>query len=318
MARLTPDSLQLPRPEVHSAAEGPHSGVLRAPGIQLAGGSGVWRRLLLQAEAVAPRLRAAFIEGDPGTGKETLARCLHARSLFAQSAFERHDARRWLVARGAAQPIEGFIYLDRVDVLSPAEQRLLWEATKNLPEAPRSGGCLVASSRTPFRQLMSQGAMMPDLLFRLGAVHFAVPPLRSRREDIAPLVHFLLDRACRRHQRTKAVLAPGALARLMQHHWPGNVSELSTVLESALLEAAEGVIRVESLHLPACDRLRAEPTESGELGRSNCLDLHTVIHQHVRHVLNLNQGNKLRSSRQLGISRSTLYRILGNESVLGR
>ncbi|MGB6190942.1 MAG: sigma 54-interacting transcriptional regulator [Terracidiphilus sp.] len=312
MARLTPDSLQLPRP----AAEGPPSAALRAPGIQiqLAGGSGVWRRLLLQAEAVAPRLWAAFIEGEEGTGKETLARCLHARSLFAQSAFERHDARRWIVTRGAA-PIEGFIYLDRVDALSVAEQRLLWEATKNLPETPRGGGCLVASSRAPFRQLMSEGAMMPNLLFRLGTVHFAVPPLRARREDIAPLVHFLLDRASRSHQRPHAVLAPGALARLMQHHWPGNVAELSTVLESALLEATEGVIRVESLHLPASDRVRAEPTESGG---SNCLDLHTMIRQHVRHVLNLNQGNKLRSSRQLGISRSTLYRILGNESVLGR
>lgn len=310
MARLTPDSLQLAR----SAAEGPHGGALRPPGIQLAGGSGVWRRLLLQAEAVAPRLRVAFIEGDAGTGKETLARSLHARSLFAQSAFERHDARHWLVTRRAA-PLEGFIYLDRVDVLGSGEQRLLLEATKGLPEVPRSGGCLVASSRTPYRQLMSEGAMMPDLLFRLGAVHFAIPPLRSRREDIAPLVHFLLDRASRIHQRPKAVLAPGALARLMQHHWPGNVAELSTVLEAALLEAAEGVVRMENLHLPARDRSRGEPIESGG---SHGLDLHSMIQQHVRHVLNLNQGNKLRSSRQLGISRSTLYRILGNESVLGR
>ena len=88
---------------------------------------------------------------------------------------------------------------------------------------------------------------MPDLAFRLTAVRFAVPPLRQRREDIAPLAQALLERICARYQQRPVVLGPGALARLLQHNWPGNVRELASVLEAALLEADNGVIRPEDL-----------------------------------------------------------------------
>ena len=75
-------------------------------------------------------------------------------------------------------------------------------------------------------------------------------PLRQRREDIAPLAQALLDRICARYQQRPVILGPGALARLLQHNWPGNVRELAAVLETALLEAVNGVIRPDDLALP--------------------------------------------------------------------
>ena len=98
--------------------------------------------------------------------------------------------------------------------------------------------------------MAGQGLLMPDLAFRLSAVRFAIPPLRLRREDIAPLAQSLLDRICARYQQRPVVLGPGALARLLQHNWPGNVRELASVLEAALLEAVNGVIRPGDLAMP--------------------------------------------------------------------
>jgi transcriptional regulator of acetoin/glycerol metabolism len=108
-------------------------------------------------------------------------------------------------------------------------------------------------------------------------------------------------------------MAPGTLARLLQHNWPGNVRELAAVLETALLEASNGTIRPDDLALPS--GLEA-PSPLQPAMHSDTLNLDAVIQHHVQYVLDLNRGNKLRAARQLGISRSTLYRILGNETIL--
>src|SRR5580658_8773911 len=98
--------------------------------------------------------------------------------------------------------------------------------------------------------MAGQGLLLPDLAFRLSAVRFAVPSLRLRREDIAPLAQSLLERICARYQQRPVLLGPGTLARLLQHAWPGNVRELASVLEAAMLEADNGVIRPVDLALP--------------------------------------------------------------------
>ena len=161
--------------------------------------------------------------------------------------------------------------------------------------------------------MAGQGLLLPDLAFRLTAIRFAIPPLRQRREDIPPLAQSLLDRICARYQQRPVLLGPGTLARLLQHNWPGNVRELSSVLENALLDADNGVILAGSLALPSePDPQPIQPQQ----GHPESLSLDAVIRHHVQYVLDLNRGNKLRAARQLAISRSTLYRILGNESLL--
>jgi DNA-binding NtrC family response regulator len=164
--------------------------------------------------------------------------------------------------------------------------------------------------------MAGQGLLLPDLAFRLSAVRFAIPSLRTRREDIAPLAQSLLERICARYQQRPVLLGPGALARLLQHNWPGNVRELASVLETALLEAVNGVIRPEDLNLPSGNEIPATVAEP-HANPAN-LSLDAIIRHHVEYVLDLNRGNKLRSARQLQISRSTLYRILANETILSR
>jgi DNA-binding NtrC family response regulator len=195
--------------------------------------------------------------------------------------------------------------------------------------------------------MAGQGLLLHDLAFRLTAIRFSIPPLRQRREDIAPLAQFLLDRICARYQQRPVLLGPGTLARLLQHSWPGNVRELAGILENALLQADNGVIRTSDLALP--DGLQPSPGSQFDASfaansalnplinpwanpsagpaplldpqssaRAADLSLDAVIRHHVQFVLDLNRGNKLRAARQLAISRSTLYRILANENFLAR
>jgi DNA-binding NtrC family response regulator len=328
------------------------------------GVSAAWRKLLMQAEMAAPHLQVAAIEGEYGSGKHTLARYLFDRSPLAAGPFQRRDAREWLATDADASTLTGFTYLDRVDLLAPAGQSLLLGVLKGLQDRPPGRAVILASSQVPLRHMAGQGMLLPDLAFRLTAIRFAVTPLRQRREDIAPLVHFLLDRICARYKQRPVILGPGTLARLLQHAWPGNVRELSGILENALLQADNGVIRASDLAMPdvlqpsigaqfdspfgvnsAANPL-LNPTfiphpnpllhpqlnsllnkwSSPSAGRAPMLDpqiarvtdlsLDAIIRQHVHFVLDLNRGNKLRTARQLVISRSTLYRILANESLL--
>ena len=283
------------------------------PEAQPVGVSAAWRKLLMQAEMAAPHVQVATIEGEHGSGKHTLAHYLFSRSPLAGGRFERCDAREWLVADADPVTLTGCTYLDRVDLLAPPGQGLLLGVLKALQDRPAGRFILLASSQTSLRQMAAQGLLLPDLAFRLTTVRLAIPPLRQRREDIAVLAQALLDRICTRYQQRAVILGPGTLARLLQHNWPGNVREMAAVLETALLEAVNGVIRPDDLALP--NSIEA-PAELRPEIRTGSLNLDLVIQHHVQYVLDLNRGNKLRAAHQLGISRSTLYRILGNENTL--
>lgn len=281
----------------------------------LVGINAAWRKLMLQAELVAPHLQIATIEGEHGSGKQTLARYLHSRSPLNRSAFQRRDAREWLVNEADPATLTGFLYLDRVDLLANPGQNLLLGVLKTIQDHATGRTVLIASSEASLRYLAGQGQFIPDLAFRLTAVRFSVPPLRERKEDIAALSQALLERMCTRYQQRSATLGPGVLARLLQHSWPGNVRELASVLEAALLDATNGVVRPEDLLIPSYTKTRVETQAESHVEQ---LELDAVIYHHVQYVLDLNRGNKLRAARQLGISRSTLYRILESETVLAR
>lgn len=285
------------------------------PPLQIAGVSVAWNKLLQQAEMTAPHLQVATIEGEHGCGKHTLARFLHSRSRFSRLPLHRRDAREWLATDGDSAMINSILYLDRVDQLAALGQGLLAGVLRSLQDRPPGNAVLLASSQMPLRQMADQGQLLPDLAFRLTAVRFAIPPLRQRREDIGPIAQALLERLCARYQQRPVVMGPGAVARLLQHTWPGNIRELSSVLESALLDAENGVILARNLPLPRDADACPNPQPAA---RPEDLSLDAVIRRHVDYVLHLNHGNKLRAARQLAIGRSTLYRILANESIATR
>ncbi len=270
------------------------------------------RRLVRQAEVVAPHLQVATIEGEPGVGKQTFAKLLHSRSAHAGSAFHRCDAGEWLLDQVDPQFLSGFIYLDRVDLLAAPGQALLLRVLRSLQNRPAEEFALLASSESSLRDMAAEGRFLPDLAFRLTAIRFVLPPLRERREDVVPLANSVLKSLVARYHLPRFSLAPDATTRLLQHDWPANARELSSVLESAILNAAHGVIRAEDLAIVST------PLASPRLDRPSpeILNLDAVILNHIHAVLDLNHGNKLKTARQLGISRSTLYRLLGDSASL--
>ena len=267
---------------------------------QLAGISAAWRKLIMQAEMAAPHLQVAALEGEPGAGKQTLARYLFSRSLLAGSTFQRHDAREWLVSDADPATLGGFTYLDRVDLLAPPGQGLLLGVLKCLQDRLPGRAVVLASSQSSLRQMAGQGLLLPDLAFRLTAVRFAIPPLRQRREDIASLAQALLDRICLRYQQRPVVLGPGALARLLQHNWPGNVRELASCWRPRCSRRrTESSARMTS---PSLSAPRMQPDTLPGLhpdSHVENLSLDAVIRHHVQYVLDLNRGNKLRAAREL-------------------
>ncbi len=300
-----------------AGAGGEEAGALTCPPFICVSAS--LRRLLLQAEITAARLQFATLEGEAGAGKHLFAKTLHSRGALANLPFKRRDAREWLATEADTTELLGTLYLDRVDLLAGGGQGLLLNVVKMLQDAPPTRFLLLVSAHTSLRQMAAQGLFLPDLAFRLTAVRFTLPPLREHREDIAPITQALVDRICRRYQQPTAVLAQGTLPRLLQHAWPGNVRELASVLESAILDSTTGVIRPGDLVL--LPQRESSHSAGGPLVAGmqvpEDLTLDAVIRRHIQLVLELNRGNKLRAARQLGISRSTLYRILGGESMGG-
>jgi DNA-binding NtrC family response regulator len=327
-----PHSPNFPTPDITGAEDTAPSGC--PPFIGL---SSALRRLVLQAEITASRLQFATIEGEAGTGKHLFAQLLHQQSALHNLPIRRRDAREWLATEADSTLPSGTLYLDRADLLASAGQGLLLNLIKMLQSSPTEDAArnprflLLVSAHTSLRQLASQGLFLPDLAFRLTAVRFPLPPLREHREDIAPITQTLIDRICRRYQQPTAVLAQGSLPRLLQHTWPGNVRELASVLESAILDSTTGILRPADFNLDLVQRPQprqiAQPSPAPAPAHLNLspiqlplipddLNLDAVIHRHIQLVLELNRGNKLRAARQLGISRSTLYRILAGEASL--
>lgn len=277
---------------------------------QFVSASPATRKLLEQAEFVGPHLRIATLEGESGVGKHTLARLLYQRYAarhpdVLQWGFTRSDTRDWLLSQTDPQSLAGFIFLDRVDLLAAPGQALLLRILKDLDFRQPGALVVVASSESPLRELARNGHFLAELAFRLASVRLTIPPLRERNEDILPLANAFLDYLSTRYHLPRIILTPAAISRLIEYPWPGNVRELSSVLESAVIQCSNGIIQTEDLSIPTAPNSTLHPIRTPEL-----LNLDGVIHHHILYVLDINRGNKLRTARQLGISRSTLYRLL--------
>ena len=268
------------------------------------------RKLLDQARIVAPYLRVATVEGQSGSGKRTLARMLYRgyasrHPEIAESGFSSCDARDWLLSQTDPHSLAGFIFLDRVDLLATPGQELLLRTLKDLDFSQPGSLVLLASSESPLRELARSSQFLTELAMRLTSVRLSVPPLNERREDIVPLANGFLHRISARYRIQPVVLNSSAIACIIEYQWPGNVRELFSTLESAVIECSGNIIRAEDLSLPCGPAPASFPARPPET-----LNLDAVMHHHILRVLDMNHGNKLRTARQLGISRSTLYRLL--------
>jgi len=281
-------------------------------------------------ERVGPSDANVLILGEHGTGKEVVARWLHAASgraerplvavnlggipdgLFESELFGHvkgafTDAKvdrvgRFELAEG------GTLFLDEIANLPLPQQAKLLRVLET-GEVERVGSSrprrvnvrLVSATNADPQAEVKAGRFREDLLFRLNTVEIRIPPLRERREDVPLLAAHFLRRYAQRYQKTTQSFAPDAMAALLGHPWPGNVRELDHAIERAVLLAEGDLIRARDLALGA-------PSDgAAALEQMSLEEVERVL---VQKALTRTGGNVSEAAKALGLSRSALYRRL--------
>jgi DNA-binding NtrC family response regulator len=264
----------------------------------IVGSSPAMRRLRLQVRRIGPHFRTVLLTGETGTGKELVARALHAMRQNPNKPFVLYTAAELGDAGfgdALAQHQQGTLFLDGINRLSLAEQGHLLTALKRnvlgqINEAARESVRstdlrIVAAATEDLKTLVSTGRFRQDLYQRLATVDISLPPLRDRMEDLPELARHFLGRIDLPHGAPVHEIADGAMMRMQ----------------------CEGDM-LESHHLPAFSD--GNETDKPTGGARERLRLQDVVEEHVLRVLKDSGGNKLRAAEVLGISRSTLYRML--------
>jgi len=169
----------------------------------------------------------------------------------------------------------------------------------------------ISATNRDLRKAMSDGVFREDLYYRINVFHIELPPLRERREDIALLAGYFMDRYTRRMKKTLKGFSEDAQMLLLRHNYPGNVRELENAVQRAVAVAEGSVVRPEDL--PQEMRKAAQPRLEGPKGVLEIpegLALEDVEQLYIRHTLDQLGGNTSKAARRLGVSRSTLWRKL--------
>jgi DNA-binding NtrC family response regulator len=290
----------------------PLSGIVSSPPangseIEMVGSSGAMRRLRVQVRRIGPHFRTVLVRGEAGTGKALVARALHTMSHGADEPFlvchamevEKTASRRTKVLQ------RGTLFFYGINTMNLEAQKQLLRTLAEMEQ--RSEQRIIASTSEDLKILVSTGRFRQDLYQRLATVEISLPPLRERIEDLPALAKHLLDRFAVLRGRCIREIADDAMERMQRYHWPGNVRELETVLRHCTLHADSEML--EPHHLSMLER-----SEPMSMASAESVRLQDVVEHHVLRVLKHCGGNKLRTAELLGISRSTLYRMLESSS----
>jgi two-component system response regulator AtoC len=307
------------------------------------------RLLREKIRKIASTDSTVLITGESGCGKEVVAREIHDTSprglepfvavnvgaipehlleseLFGheKGAFTSADARRVGLFELAGS---GTLFLDEIGEMPPVLQvkllRVLQDrkirrlgGTRDIPLGAR----ILSATNRDLETRVSQGLFREDLFYRLNVIRLAIPPLRDRKEDIPLLAQSLLPRLCGRLNCGTKKLSPGALRKLMDCRFPGNVRELENILERAVIYSRGSLIREEDIE----GRPLPETSETGNLPppeRPGAKDekepvppavplLRSTERGLIEKTLRQTGGNRTRAAQILGISRRTIiYKI---------
>ena len=297
-------------------------------GFEIVGYSAEIKRLRLQVRRIGPHFRTVLISGEAGTGKEQVARALHGMSQMSDGPFvmchgaaleeavaehlkENADALGCLTKMAH----RGTLFLHGIHEMPLQTQlrllRLLrrHDSTQNhmqnQMEPCKLDLRMIAATSENLKILTSAGRFQQELYQRFAMVEITLPPLRARRDDIPELTKYFLSQLAPLYCRKVPAISNEAMERMLNYSWPGNVRELKAAVRSSL-SRVEGEV-LESHHLPA---LVEDVPSSTEDGITESARLQDVVEQHVLRVLKDCGGNKVRAAEVLGISRSTLYRML--------
>ncbi|MBN1999729.1 sigma-54-dependent Fis family transcriptional regulator, partial [candidate division KSB1 bacterium] len=296
---------------------------------EMVGTSPPMQKVFNDIEKIAATDANVLILGENGTGKEMVARALHRQSerreevfisvdmgsipenLFESELFGYNkgaftDARndkpgRFEVASG------GTLFLDEIgNIPLPIQAKLLRVLEERHVQrlgATRSKSIdirLVSATNMPVHDMVKTKEFRQDFLYRINTVEIHIPPLRQRVDDIPLLIDYFMGIYCKKYKKTGVSVSQGAMTKLKKYHWPGNVRELRHAVERAVIMAESNVLQ------PADFLFSIDSGESSTAFDTCTLeDVEKIL---VRKALAKYQGNISRAAKELGLTRTSLYR----------
>ena len=278
-------------------------------------------------DKIAPTDATVLITGENGTGKDVLAREIHAHSLRSGKPMVAVDAgaitetlfesELFGHVKGAftdahtdhmgkfEQADGGTLFLDEIGNIPLHLQAKLLRAIQSR-SVVRVGGSeaipvnirLICATNMDLDSLVREGRFREDLYYRINTVHIALPPLRERKEDITPLATLFLERFARKYHRSLTGLSDDAIDALKEYRWSGNIRELQNCIEKAVILSDGTILTEKDLQLersgrPAVTTIRAVSESEEE--------------RLIRDAMDRTGGNISAAAKMLGVSRPTLY-----------
>ncbi|MDP2235663.1 MAG: sigma-54 dependent transcriptional regulator [Bacteroidales bacterium] len=288
------------------------------------GDSEAMRNLLKEVESVAQSSASVIINGESGTGKELIARAIHANSsrrffpmvsvhcgALSESLLESelfgHEKGAFTGAvynrKGRFEMADnGTIFLDEIATISPKMQIELLRVLESKSFMRVGGNKLINSdfrvicaTNRDLKKMVDNGTFREDLYYRLNVVNIVIPPLRSRKEDIPLLVDHFIKKFCTSMSRNIVSIESGAIKRLQEFDFPGNVRELENMIERAIVIGNGKEIKVKDLPL------------NKDVAVSQVESLEDLEKKHILFILDKYEWNVSRAAKALQVDRVTLY-----------
>jgi len=307
-------------------------------GSELLGQSEPMMNIFYKVEKIAPTDANILILGENGTGKDLIAKAIHQKSLRAKQPFIKvdvgaltetlfeselfghkkgafTDAREDRVGRIEAAN-GGTLFLDEIGNITLQQQAKLLSVLQNrqvirlgtnqpIPVDIR----LICATNVPFHELANETRFRKDLIYRINTVEITLPPLRSRKEDIMMLAKHFARQYAVKYRKHAIELDRSAIEKLSQYPFPGNVRELQYTMERAIIMSDSEVLSEKDLLFSPLEASVAPEIEQDDF------KLSTIEKNTILRVIEKHNGNITKAARELGLTRTALYRRLSKYDI---
>jgi two-component system, NtrC family, response regulator HydG len=307
-------------------------------GTQLLGHSEVMEEIFYKIEKIAPTDANVLILGENGTGKELVAQAIHQKSLRAQQPFVKvdvgalteslfeselfghkkgafTDAREDRIGRFESAE-HGTLFLDEIGNITLHQQAKLLSVLQNR-KIMRLGSNeqipvdirLICATNLPLQDLANESKFRKDLVYRINTVEITIPPLRKRKDDILMLAKHYAKIYADKYIKPTPDFDAACREKLLQYSFPGNVRELQYSIERAVIMAEGDILKASDIIFSPLESSSSKMEEDGELKLSS-LEKNTILK-----VIEKHSGNISKAAKELGITRTALYRRLSKYEI---
>lgn len=324
--------------EKHRSEGGKSKPTTHSIGKELLGESEGMKDVFLKISKVAPTDANILILGENGTGKDLIAKAIHEQSLRASKPFIKvdvgaltstlfeselfgHKKGAFTDAREDRMGLieaanSGTLFLDEIGNISLQQQAKLLTVLQNR-QVTRLGSNqplpvdirLICATNVPLTDLANENRFRKDLIYRINTVEMLLPPLRKRGDDITMLARHFIKVYAAKYMKPVPELEPEAIDRLQRYSFPGNVRELQYTIERALIMNDGPSLSKEDLLFSPIETVSQEAQEALDTNLSS-LEKNTILK-----VIEKHHGNITRAAKELGLTRTALYRRLNKYDI---